>query len=159
MMGSSSLNSDIPKHELPAEYITKGNNFRARYGAVVPNSGSVQVQGPFGDATIGFLKHFTLKAGDFLVAASRDRIWLVGGGSTDWVDISYGSYPIPEGGQFDWTGAQLGQIMVMNNDSTFPQYFYTTGDMIPLPFNEHGSWADNEIPWKLSYSPEYESGS
>lgn len=145
MLGNSGINSDVLPFELPPEFITRGENFRVRNGFVSPFSGSIDVLNGPGDTAVGFLKHVRIKQGDYWILASRNNVWIAFENATGWTNISSKAYGLPNGSQFDWTGSQLGQILVMNNPDSFPEYWAndTLQDkLVGLPFKPGSTWDD-----------------
>jgi len=122
-LGDSGLNSDRLPFELAPTFITQGANFRVRDGYITPLHGSVALlPRPLELGEFGFIKHIRNKLGDYWIVASRKSIHL-SFGDDGWIDISSGDYGLPSGGQYDWVGSQLGQILVLNNPDSFPQYW------------------------------------
>ena len=151
-IGDAGLNSDRLPFDLPPEYITIGENFRARDGYISPLYGSSLVlTAPEGVEEVGFIKSIRNKIGDYWVIASRKQVFLSFGQALGWADISSGNYGIPEGGQYDWTGTQLGQVLVMNNPNSFAQYWTSqsvTPTLIDLPFSPGVTWSDSGVRCK-----------
>jgi len=149
LMGNSGVNSDVAPFELPPEFLTLGINFKALNGSLFPASGSLHAKdGPGGNATFGFIKHIRAKDADYWVIASRDAVWLTSGGTAAWENISTKVYGVPDGGQYDWVGTRLGQILVMNNPSLHPEYWVSGGEqpkLLPLPFSPGVTWQDRNL--------------
>jgi len=149
-LGDSGLNSDRLPSELPPTFITSGQNFRLRDGYIVPLFGSTLVLDPPNTDTFefGFIKNVRNKLGDYWVVANRDSVHLAFSRLLGWIDISSRDYGIPEGGQFDWTGSQLGQILILNNPDTFPQYWVGEefqDSLTDLPFAPGLTWRDQGL--------------
>ena len=137
MLGNAGLNSDVLPFELPPEFINTGVNFRVRNGFIQPFYGSVDVLQTPGAAYTGFLKHVRIKQGDYWVIGARENIWINFANGQPWLNISTKGYSLPTGGEHDWTGTQLGQLLIMNNVNSFPEYWAneTLQDkLLGLPF-------------------------
>lgn len=150
-LGDKGLNSDIPPFELPPGFISYGTNFRVRNGTIAPFNGSLSAIDSPGSANVGFLKHVRIKQGDYWVQASRTQVLIANNDIEGWSDISSKNYDIPDGGQFNWTGAQLGQILVMNNNYVFPEYWANDDvqtDLLLLPFSPTQTWEDRRLHCK-----------
>lgn len=151
-LGNSGLNSDVPPFELPPEFISSGTNFRVRNGTIAPFNGSISVMPPTANApNVGFLKHIRIKQGDYWAQASRTQVLLANNDIDGWIDISSMNYDIPDGGQFNWTGSQLGQILVMNNNINYPEYWVSDDIQVTLtslPFAPGQTWEDVRLHCK-----------
>ncbi|RKZ08041.1 hypothetical protein DRQ25_10040 [Candidatus Fermentibacteria bacterium] len=146
LMGNSGVNSDVAPFELPPEFLSSGVNFKALNGSLSPAGGSRKTRDTPGGSAYGFVKHISAKGSDFWVIASRYAVWMTEGGTAPWVDISSRVYGVPDGGQYDWVGSQLGQILVMNNPSLHPEYLLPSGDKLEvLPFSPTETWQDRNL--------------
>lgn len=142
-IGDGGLNSDRLPFELPVNFMSKGENFRVRDGYVSPLYGTTKViDQPVGiDNEFGFIKSVRNKEGDYWITASRTSIQL--DDSAGWIDISLRPYGVPEDGQYDWNGSQLGQVLILNNPDVPPQYWVSSSNqttMLDLPFSPAETW-------------------
>ena len=147
-IGDLGLNSDVLPFELPLGAITSGNNFRIRNGFILPFFGSVNVIDKPNDNDFGFITYIHNKIANYWIIASRNKIWRAVDSTAGWIDISSELYPLPEDGELDWIGDQLGQLLIMNNPSYYPEYWANETDsqvMKSLPFSPTESWKDKNL--------------
>ena len=151
-LGMSGLNTDVLPFELPPEFITAGLNFRVRNGYIQPFYGSIDVLTSPGDEECGFLKHVRVKQGDYWVLASRTKVYIAASEELGWTDISSGAYGIPLDGQYDWVGSQLGQLLIVNNPDTYPEYWANEGIQTvlePLNFSPGVTWQQQGLQCRV----------
>jgi len=150
-IGQSGLNSDIARWELGPEYLTHGDNFRVRDGSVSPFAGSkVIFAREVGQSPAGLVMFVRVKAGDFWVQCTTDAIYATGGGGV-WLDVTPAEgISMNAGRESEWTGTQLGQVVVLNHPDAGPFYWqdWTLQTLFKrLPFIVGGTEAET-VTWQ-----------
>ena len=149
-MGLSGLNSDVARWELGPEYITHGENFRTRDGSLSPFAGSKQVfTNPGAPGASGLLMFVRVKLGSFWIQCTSSGIYASSG--SGWADVTpAGGINIDPDKEVNWTGAQMGQVVILNHPETGPFYWqdWTLQTLFkPLPFIQGATEAET-VTWQ-----------
>lgn len=137
------LNSDLPAVDLPAGFITYGNNFRMEKGAYQSVYGADEMIASIASFTPGHIFPYTRDDIQFIVACGRSHVKAYNG--TSWTGIdSVAGYSIAAGGEYYWNSCLLGNIPIINNPSHVPEYWSpqsVSQVMQPLDFDAGNTWS------------------
>lgn len=144
-MGLKGLNTDLAPWSLSPEFLTAGINFRIYTNNITTSNGySTWSLGPL-DLNPGYLMHVLALSSNLWLIAGRDSVQSFDG--TTWADISSieGYTAIGEDQELEWTGNMLGQIPIINNPHTSPEYWSPAEPaqiLQPLPWDSAETWSD-----------------
>ena len=140
--GKSGLNSDLPKWDLPASFLTSANNFRIFSNKISPMGGSSKlIDTPAGFHPSHIISTPTPAANYWLLAGNGFYIY----DGTNFFDIGATLPGFVEGDKHQWTSCKLGRVPVINNGTYAPTYWddqVTGQDMQVLPFDIAETWLD-----------------
>ena len=142
-IGLKGLALDPQPWSLPPEFITNGRNFRIFAGAIQNSGGEVLWSTAPVAFNPGHLFHVGSTSGDFWIVMGRDEVYAFDG--TTWTEISstagYAGLALDD--ELLWTAAMLGQIPVINNPQSVPEYWdpVSAGQILqPLDFDSSNTW-------------------
>lgn len=122
-IGQQGLAVDPKPWSLPAEFITAGKNFRVFAGAIETGRGSALTSTAPVSFNAGYIFKVGSTSGNFWIVCGRTAVYVFDG--TTWTDISsiagYGGLTIND--ELRWSGCMLGQIPIVNNPQSRPEYW------------------------------------
>jgi len=140
--GTKGLNSDVSPWELPAGYITEGQNFRVTGGRLVSFGSYSTVTNLPGDLDPAFLYYVNAEA-EYWVVIGTDNVY-----EYDGTQFTIITTPRSISGTDEhlWTGTNLGRLPIFNNPTDFPVW-WGPGDagFSDLPFDAGNTWAEKNF--------------
>ncbi len=151
-IGMKGLNTDLAPWELEPEFLTFGINFRVTGNTVKStNAFDVWTTAPV-DYNAGHVISADVSTGDFWLTPGRSAVWVYDG--TNWSDVSsaegYAALGVDD--ELLWTSAMLGDIPIINNAQSFPEYWspQSTGQIMQrLEFSPGNTWQDVNKSFKI----------
>lgn len=143
-IGLKGLSIDPKPWSLPPEFITNGRNFRIFAGSIQNSGGEVLWDTAPVAFNPGHLFHVGSTSGDFWLVMGRSAIYAWDG--LIWSDITSvaGYAGLSTDDELLWTACMLGQIPIVNNPQTVPEFWFPVLDsqvLQPLDFDPSNTWA------------------
>jgi hypothetical protein len=140
-IGKGGINTDVMACDLPAEFITRGDNFRVLNGSVKTNGGTLRWYADGEITNPGFLLPLGDRHGDLWVICTLDGVWAFDG------QVHYNIYDLSATPLVDitgWSGCMCGGIAIINHPELGCLYWVPS--VFPLntaqflPFNASTDW-------------------
>lgn len=137
------INSDLLPWDLPASFLTHGNNLRISNKRIKPFGGySVWAEMPNTDPA-GFIMHVGSTSGKYWLIGCLDSLYSWDGTTFNDVTNVAGYAGIID--ESLWSGCMLSSLAVVSNPGDYPQYWdpdNPSGLSVDLPWDATNTWRD-----------------